>query len=80
MAWRPRIHFPGALYHAIARGNQGVTVFREPEDYQLYLRFLREYKEYFDFLLFAYVLMPTHVHLLMETGNNLIFQTLPDTL
>jgi len=68
MARRPRIHFPGALYHVIARGNQGQKIFREPEDYRLYLRFLREYKEDFDFLLYAYVLMPTHVHLLIETG------------
>jgi len=52
----------------IARGNQGQTIFREPEDYRLYLRFLREYKEEFDFFLYAYVLMPTHIHLLMETG------------
>jgi putative transposase len=69
MARKPRVHFPGALYHVIARGNQGQTTFREAEDYRLYLKFLREYKEHFDFLLHAYVLMPTHVHLLIETGD-----------
>ena len=69
MARRPRIHFPGALYHVIARGNQGQTVFRESQDYRLYLKFLRKYKEHFDFFLYAYVLMPTHVHLLIETGD-----------
>jgi REP element-mobilizing transposase RayT len=69
MARKPRVHFPGALYHVIARGNQGQSTFREAQDYRLYLKFLREYKEHFDFLLYAYVLMPTHVHLLIETGN-----------
>jgi REP element-mobilizing transposase RayT len=69
MARKPRVHFPGALYHVIVRGNQGQTTFRDGEDYRLYLKFLREYKKYFDFLLHAYVLMPTHVHLLVEMGD-----------
>ncbi len=34
--------FLGALYHVIARGNQGQTPFRETEDYRLYLKYLRE--------------------------------------
>ncbi|NWF92554.1 MAG: transposase [Syntrophaceae bacterium] len=69
MARKPRVHFPGALYHVIARGNQGQTTFREDEDYRLYLKFLCEYKEHSDFVLHAYVLMPTHLHLLIETGE-----------
>ena len=63
------MQFPGALYHVIVRGNQGQKIFREAQDYRLYLRFLREYKEHFGFLLYAYVLMPTHIHLLIETGE-----------
>jgi REP element-mobilizing transposase RayT len=31
------------------------------------LEYLQKYKEEFDFLLYAYVLMPTHVHLLIES-------------
>ncbi|MBM4332916.1 MAG: hypothetical protein FJ117_17170 [Deltaproteobacteria bacterium] len=58
---RPRIHFAGAFYHVIARGNQGQKVFREDGDYQLYLKFLKEYKERFRFYLYGYALMPTHV-------------------
>jgi putative transposase len=66
MARRPRIHYPGGLYHVIARGNRGLKVFRQDQDYRLYLKFLEEYKERYDFLLYAYVLMPTHIHLLVE--------------
>ncbi|NWG02093.1 MAG: transposase [Syntrophaceae bacterium] len=66
MARRPRIHYPGGLYHVIARGNRGLKVFREDRDYRLYLKFLEEYKERYGFLLYAYVLMPTHIHLLVE--------------
>jgi putative transposase len=69
MARKPRVHFPGALYHVIARGNKGQRVFRREEDYKLYLKLLREYKEAFGFLLYAFALMPTHVHLLMEANE-----------
>jgi putative transposase len=66
MARKPRIHFPGALYHIIARGNKGEFIFKEEGDYRRYLKFLREYKRRFPFFLYAYALMPTHVHLLVE--------------
>ena len=69
MARKPRVHFPGALYHVIARGNKGQRVFRREEDFKLYLKLLREYKEAFGFLLYAFALMPTHVHLLIETSE-----------
>lgn len=69
MARRPRIHYPAGLYHVIARGNRGLKVFRRDEDYKLYLKFLEEYKGRYDFLLYAYVLMPTHLHLLIEVGQ-----------
>ena len=66
MARKERVHFSGALYHVIVRGNKGAKVFKSAQDYQLYLRFLKEYKSRYPFFLYAYVLMPTHVHLLIE--------------
>ena len=69
MGRRPRIHFAGAFYHVIARGNGGQKVFREDEDYRLYLKFLQEYKKRFGFYVYGYALMPTHVHLLIEAGE-----------
>jgi len=66
MARKQRVYFPGALYHVIARGNKGAKVFKSAQDYKLYLRFLKEYKSRYAFLLYAYVLLPTHVHLLIE--------------
>jgi hypothetical protein len=54
MARKPRIQFPGAFYHVIARGNGGQKIFRDFQDYELYLSFLREYKVRFGFLLYAY--------------------------
>jgi len=65
MVRKPRIHFPGAFYHVIARGNRREKIFRNEKDYQLYLNFLSEYKERYGFSLYAYTLMPNHVHLLI---------------
>jgi REP element-mobilizing transposase RayT len=69
MARKARIHFPGALYHVIARGNRGQKIFRNEKDYQLYLDFLGEYKDRYDFSVYAYTLMPDHVHLLIQVGD-----------
>ena len=69
MARKPRIHFPGALYHVIARGNQGQAVFHEDSDFALYRQLLTEYKNQFRCPVYAYALMPNHVHLLLETGQ-----------
>ena len=66
MARKPRIQYPGAFYHVIARGNGGQKIFRDSQDYERYINFLREYKVRFGFLLYAYTLMPNHIHLLLE--------------
>jgi len=34
MARRPRVHFPGALYHVISRGNQGQSIYKDDEDHR----------------------------------------------
>jgi len=69
MVRKPRIHFPGALYHVIARGNRRERIFRDEKDYKLYVNFLREYKDRYGFYLYAYTLLPNHVHLLIEVGQ-----------
>jgi putative transposase len=66
MARRPRIHFPNAFYHVTARGNQRQGIFFDEKDYQRYLSYLSEYKIRYQFHLYAYALMPNHVHLLLE--------------
>jgi putative transposase len=67
MARRPRIEFEGGFYHVITRGNQRQKVFLEEKDFLKYLEFLSDYKDRYGFLVYAYVLMGTHVHLLIET-------------
>ncbi len=76
MARKPRIEFEGALYHVITRGNQKQQIFRGREDYERYLKILGDYKMWYDFALYAYVLMGSHVHLLVETKKTALSRVL----
>lgn len=67
MARKPRIEFPGALYHVINRGNKRENIFLNDGDMKQFLDKLSEYKKRYEFLLYAYVLMGNHLHLLIET-------------
>lgn len=69
MARKPRIEFPGAIYHVITRGNNRQKTFADDEDYRNFLELLKQYGEKFQFILYAYSLMPNHVHMLIETGE-----------
>ncbi len=69
MARRPRIFGEGLVYHVIARGNHRQPTFLHAEDYQGYLERLARYRRQFAVVLYAYCLMPNHVHLLLQTGE-----------
>jgi REP element-mobilizing transposase RayT len=67
MARKPRIEYNGAFYHVITRGNQRQKIFKDNKDYTRYLTILVDYKNRYKYLLYAYVLMNNHVHLLIQT-------------
>jgi REP element-mobilizing transposase RayT len=69
VARKPRVHYPGALYHVISRGNQRQIIFRTDADRWRYLELLNDYCGRYQFQLYAYVLMANHVHLLMQVGK-----------
>ncbi|MEK6602437.1 MAG: transposase [Candidatus Binatota bacterium] len=69
MARRPRVFAPGLLYHVIVRGNQRQKAFLDDTDYQVYLERLARYRRKYNYTLYAYCLMPNHVHLLLESSN-----------
>ncbi|HWP59713.1 MAG TPA: transposase [Candidatus Acidoferrales bacterium] len=69
MARRPRVEYPGALYHVITRGNQRQKIFFDDQDRIKYLEILSRLKGLYRFRLYAYVLMLNHVHLLLEAGE-----------
>lgn len=70
MARPLRIEFPGAFYHVIVRGNQKQTIFLDEKDRLKYLDLLGQYKKRHGFILYAYILMMNHVHLLIETPKS----------
>jgi REP element-mobilizing transposase RayT len=54
----------------IVRGNQRQDIFGDESDRLRYLERLRLYKDKCRFLLYAYVLMTNHIHLLIETPED----------
>jgi len=55
-----------ACYHLLTRGNQKQRVFNSAKDHLAYLSLLRRFKRKYKFHIYAYCLMPNHVHLLGE--------------
>lgn len=65
----PRIAFENAFYHVFNRGVAKMPIFRANEDYHYFLHVLSKLKikKQFDHDIYAYVLMPNHFHLLIQT-------------
>ncbi|SFI30727.1 REP element-mobilizing transposase RayT [Tindallia magadiensis] len=74
MARKPRIHYPGALYHVMAKGNNGEEVLKDEIDKKKYLEIIERYKEKQDFTLYAYCIMDNHVHLLIQVADTPLSQ------
>ena len=68
MARRPRLFAPGLLYHVIVRGNQRQKTFASESDYQAYLERLARYRRQYVYTVYAFCLMPNHVHLLVQSS------------
>lgn len=68
-----RLLLSDVCYHIIQRGNQKQNIFLEEEDFKKYLQLLLHYKTKYKFKLYAYCLMPNHIHLIIEVKeeNNL---------
>ena len=67
MARPLRIEIPGGCYHVTARGNERRNIFRDEADRRHFVELLAELPERFGTVLHAYVVMPNHFHLVLET-------------
>jgi len=67
----PRTHIAGAIYYVTSRGDNEDVIFKDQQDYQKYLELLIKYKKQYGFGLFAFVLLPSHLHLLIELKKGL---------
>ena len=69
MARKPRIHYPGAVYHVMLRGNAGQPVFFDGRDRcRLYL-ILQYVVERFGCRIHGFCFMTNHVHLVFQMGD-----------
>ena len=63
--------YPNAMYHITSRGNRRSDIFREDEDYQVYISIIKEAVEFLEnqYEIISYCLMTNHVHLQVETKD-----------
>ena len=69
MARKPRLHFPGAIYHVSLRANGAQQVCTDVADYTRLLLLLQEGIEKFGHRVHAYVLLPTEIRLVVEVDE-----------
>ena len=58
----------GGTYHILTRGNNGQTIFHDEADHQRYLQLLSLYAGIHCLQIYHFVLMPNHVHLVLQTA------------
>ena len=62
MARKPRLYYPGALYHGMLRGYGGQNIFFSPPTIDHFIHLLQEGYQRFDHRIHAFCLMSNHVH------------------
>ena len=66
MGRKPRIEYPGGIYHVIQRGNNREFLFDDNACKEMLLDLLTSYREKLGFDLFGYVIMGNHYHLIIR--------------
>lgn len=69
MARKPRIHYPGALYHVMLRGNARQTVFHQDVECRYFEEILARALEQYAIVLHAYCWMKNHVHMALQVRD-----------
>ncbi len=67
MGRKARIEYAGARYHLMCRGNRRETIFEDEKDCVLFMETLAEVCSRTGWQVCAYVLMPNHYHMVIET-------------
>ncbi len=69
MARRQRIHYPGALYHVMLRGNAKQSIFEDQDDISRFEYILDQSAEKCDLQIYAYCWMPNHIHMAVQVSR-----------
>lgn len=64
-----RVKLSEAIYHVMSRSISEVDLFRSDKDKNVYLKYVKKYKEIFLFKIYSYCIMSNHVHLLIDSNG-----------
>jgi putative transposase len=67
MARKLRVEYPGAIYHVLNRGDHREPIFKDARDRRAFVEALAAVCAKTGWQVHAYVLMPNHFHLVVET-------------
>ena len=67
MPRKPRVEYPGAMYHVMSRGDRREDIFLDDVDRQDFIKTLAEACQKTGWQVHAYCLMRNHYHLVLET-------------
>lgn len=59
-----------AIYHIMSRSITEIDLFRNDKDKNVYLKYVRKYKDIFSFKVYAFCLMNNHVHFLINSNGS----------
>lgn len=71
-----RTRSASGIYHVMLRGINKQKIFHDVDDCRRFMDTLRRYKPICSYEIFAYCLMPNHIHLLIREGKESIGQAL----
>ena len=64
-----KIQYPGVFYHVTSRGNERQDIYKDKEDYKLFIEKLSEFLDVYNVSLLCYVRMTNHFHFLLTTPD-----------
>ncbi|MDV3427030.1 MAG: transposase [Bacillota bacterium] len=64
-----RIKDDDFIYHVMGRSISDIPLFRDDKDKDKYLFYIKKYQKKFDFKVYAYCLMKTHAHILVDANG-----------
>lgn len=69
MARSLRIQSSSGIYHIMMRGIDKQIIFNDDEDRAMFINKLKHYKDKYKFLIFAFVIMDNHIHLIIKEND-----------
>jgi putative transposase len=76
MSRRPRLQFPGAVYHVMARGNRKLPIFHDQFDRARFIRIVERATAMYGTRVFAVCLMGNHFHIVLDTPRGNLSETM----